>query len=166
MKRAVAALFGLAVACSPPPLPAASYEPPNSSQAMKAFRLALAADGGATAAQVREMRESDFTALGYQSGYANNNRRVESDHAMTMVSALQNLQIDACTWQKVGYKGLPGVAKARLGKEPPLAGYFCTFEARYQINPPYGKRLSTNSDGYFMKMDEGFVFAGKYDDPY
>src|SRR5690242_7246787 len=148
MRLAIAILpLALAGACSAPPPPAATYEQPSDAQAMKAFRFALANDSHATGAKVREMRESDFTAFGYQSGVANNNNLIESRHGSLMVGALQRLNVVDCAWQPFSSEGLPAVSKGRIKDTAPRAAYRCTFEAHYQINPPHGKKLSTETAG-------------------
>lgn len=163
---AVVALLALAACSEPPPPPAATYEAPNSSQAMKAFKAALVVDTGAVGAKVREFRESDMTPLGSAAGVANNNNLIASRHGNLMAGALQRFQDIDCTWQPVQAKNIPAVAKQRIKDMAPKAAYFCTFKAHYQINPPHGKKLSTDADGYFFKTDDGYVFAGYYNDPY
>src|SRR5689334_6925094 len=158
--------FSALAACSEPPPPAATYEAPSQTEALKAFKAALVSDTEAIGAKVREFRESDYTAVGSASGAANNDNLIANRHGKLMIGALQRLQISDCSWQPVAAQKIPSLARERLKDTAPKAAYLCTVEVNYQINPPHGKRLSTESDGYFFKTDAGFVFAGYYNDPY
>jgi hypothetical protein len=158
--------LGALGACSEPPPPAATYEPPSHREAMNAFKSALATDTATTGAQVREFRESDMTALGSGSGQANNDNLIASRHGKLMISALQRFKVVDCAWQSMPSKEIPALARERIKDFAPKAAYHCTFEANYQLSPPIGEKLSTEQDGYFFKTDDGFVFAGHYSDPY
>jgi hypothetical protein len=163
---ALGSFLSALAACSEPPPPAATYEAPSQTEAAKAFKAALVVDTAAISGKVREFRESDMTAMGSASGVANNDNLIASRHGKLMIDAIQRFQILDCAWQPAAVKKIPSLARERIKDTAPKAAYFCTFQVNYQLNPPYGKKLSNESDGYFFKTDAGFVFAGHYNDPY
>jgi len=151
----------LVAACSEPP-PPPDYHPPSNDDAQPAFRSAFRAD---VLEHPYKLGEEPPDGSSNQAFEDYNDKKQANENAIEAFGAFQWIDLGKCIWERYTLDDVPVWAKPRITTDPKGA-YHCAFTLHYQINPPYGNPKTVDTEGYFFKEADGYVYSGKFDTPY
>ena len=150
----------MCAACAPAP---PNYQPPSAAVAQAAFKSAFKADWLDRPFLVREPEGNNDS--NYRVYMIYDAQKRANERAIRAYTAFRSLDIGPCVWERYRLGDIPAWSKARIVNDP-KAAYRCGFKLRYQINAPYGDPKTVESEGYFFREANSYVYAGLFETPY